>query len=204
MRSGIVLAGGRSTRFGGDKLLEPIDGDPLLERAIAAVSAVCDEILVAGREVERSSASIRAIPDADRFGGPLLALRGALAHARGTSTVVVGGDMPELVPAVLDALLDRLEPDPSIEAVILGREEPRPSSDEPRPVLPLAIRVDAGVRAADAALSAGRRSLQGLLDRVAWAELPATSWRPLDPEGRTLLDVDTRADLERIRTGKGH
>jgi molybdopterin-guanine dinucleotide biosynthesis protein A len=204
MRTGIVLAGGRSTRFGGDKLLEPIDGDPLLARAIAAVSAVCDEVLVAGPEVERSPASIRAIPDAEPFGGPLLALRGALGHARGTSTVVVGGDMPELVPAVLGALLDRLDPDPSIGAVILGRTEPRSGRDEPRPVLPLAIRVDAGVRAADAALSDGRRSLQGVLDRLAWSELPAALWRPLDPEGRTLLDVDTRADLERIRAGKGH
>jgi hypothetical protein len=28
-------------------------------------------------------------------------------------------------------------------------------------------------------------------------------WQRLDPDGSTLLDVDTRADLDRIRAGKG-
>jgi molybdopterin-guanine dinucleotide biosynthesis protein A len=38
-----VLAGGRSTRFGRDKLLEPLDGEPLLWRSIRALAGVCDE-----------------------------------------------------------------------------------------------------------------------------------------------------------------
>lgn len=38
--SAIVLAGGRSSRFGRDKLAEPIAGEPLLNRTIAALGPV--------------------------------------------------------------------------------------------------------------------------------------------------------------------
>ena len=39
----IVLAGGRSSRFGRDKLAESIDGRPLLDRAVEAVGVTCTE-----------------------------------------------------------------------------------------------------------------------------------------------------------------
>jgi molybdopterin-guanine dinucleotide biosynthesis protein A len=35
-----ILAGGRSSRFGRDKLAEPIDGQPLLSRVIDAVRPI--------------------------------------------------------------------------------------------------------------------------------------------------------------------
>jgi molybdopterin-guanine dinucleotide biosynthesis protein A len=66
-------------------------------------------------------------------------------------------------------------------------------------VLPLAIRVQPGSRAAREAVEAGQRSLQALLDRIAVVELPAPDWLALDPDARTLTDVDTRADLDRIQ-----
>jgi molybdopterin-guanine dinucleotide biosynthesis protein A len=203
VRTGIVLAGGRSTRFVTDKLAEPIDGDPLLERAIAAASAVTDEVIVAGRRIERASSSVRGIPDVEPFGGPLAALVGVLEvlDARRASAIVVGGDMPRLVPEVLCSMLDRLDADPSIDAVILARAGAE--AQTPRQVLPMALRVRPGGAAGRIAVSNGRRSLQALLDILASSELPASVWQRLDPDGSTLLDVDTRADLDRIRAGKG-
>jgi len=214
VRTGIVLAGGRASRFGGDKLAEAIDGDPLLERAIAAVSAVTDDVIVAGRRIERPSTSVRGIPDIEPFAGPLAALIGVLDvldAGRVTSAMVVGGDMPGLVPDVLRAMLDRLEADPSIDAVILASSgtgtgagaSAGAEGEAPRQVLPMALRVRPGAEAARAAMSNGRRSLQAVLDALAVNELAASAWQPLDPDSTTLLDVDTRADLARIRAGKG-
>ena len=207
MRTGVVLAGGRSARFGADKLTESIDGEPLLERVIAAVAAVTDEVLVAGRAVagDRAEAgsgfpSVRGVPDIEPFGGPLIGLVGALEHARGQLAIVVGGDMPGLVPGVLRSMLDRLDGDGSIDAVILARPDAEPNG--PLPVLPIAIRTAPAQAAGQAAIAAGRRSLRSLLDQLAWAELPAGAWLPLDPGARTLLDVDTRRDIERVRAGK--
>jgi len=205
MRTAIVLAGGRSARFGGDKLAQRLNGEALVERAIDAVASVADEVIVAGRAIEAIKRTVRAIPDDEPFGGPLVALVGALGAAGGTFAIVVGGDMPELVPAVLRTMLEQLEAAPEIGALILAAPEVPIGTDPPEPprrqVLPLAVRVQPAARAAREAVEAGHRSLQALLDRMAVVELPMTIWRPLDPGARTLLDVDTPADLERIRTG---
>src|SRR5207244_11902907 len=81
MRTAIVLAGGRSARFGGDKLAQRLNGEALVERAIDAVASVADEVIVAGRAIEAIKRTVRAIPDDEPFGRPLVALVGALGPA---------------------------------------------------------------------------------------------------------------------------
>lgn len=111
--------------------------------------------------------------------------------------------MPVLVPDVLGAMLGVLESDRSAEAVLLGRAGPAtgttPVEPPRRQVLPLALRVQPAARAAREAVEAGRHSLQALVDRLTEVELPPSTWLQLDPDGNSLLDVDTPADLERIR-----
>jgi len=131
----------------------------------------------------------------------LVALENVLARAAPEAddvAIVVGGDMPWLVPDVLRAMLDRLTNDAAATAVILEREREGPSPGGPRQVLPLAVRLEAARAAAREGVEAGQRSIQALLDRLAVDELPAATWRALDPEANTLLDVDTVAELERI------
>jgi molybdopterin-guanine dinucleotide biosynthesis protein A len=107
----------------------------------------------------------------------------------GLVALVVGGDMPTLVPGVLRLLADALVADPSLAAMTLATSRPAP--------LPMAIRPDAARTAIDAILaSGGRRSLLALLEAVPSAELPADRWRALDPSGTTLRDIDTPADLD--------
>lgn len=199
----IVLAGGRSSRFGGPKLAADLDGMTLLDRAITAVAAVADDIVIAGpaRPTWRALAgtSIRNVIDAEPFAGPLAALAGALQASRGSLAIVVGGDMPRLVPALLDAMLDRLESDPVADALTLAAPETNTAELPRRQVLPLALRVESAAGAAAQALRDGDRSLVRLLDRLRTIEIPAPEWLALDPGGLTLLDVDRPGDLERIR-----
>ena len=206
MRSAIVLAGGRSSRFGSDKLAADLGGTTLLGATIAALAEVVDGVVVAGPALpsdwRRAGLSLVAlVRDAEPFGGPLAALDNVLAQAAPEAdhvAIVVGGDMPWLVPAVLRAMLDRLTNDSAATAVILEREHDGPSTGGPRQVLPLAIRLETARGAAREAVEAGQRSMGALLDRLAVVELPAATWRALDPEANTLLDVDTVADLARI------
>jgi molybdopterin-guanine dinucleotide biosynthesis protein A len=101
-------------------------------------------------------------------------------------------------------MLDRLAGDPTVDAVLLGRPPSivDPEGGSPRPtVLPLAIRVRAAASAAAAALESGERSLRALVERLTHVEIASSEWLLLDPDATTLLDVDTAADLERIRGG---
>jgi molybdopterin-guanine dinucleotide biosynthesis protein A len=208
----IVLAGGRSARFGGPKLEARVDGATLLEHAVAAVAAVAGEVIVALPERGTEPPSLAGVPgrpvvrfvrDVEPFGGPLVGLMGALAAARTHTAIVVGGDMPRLAPAVLRAMLDRLASPAGaslrpVEAIILGGDAGGNGGPNP---LPLAVSVPAGLRAGAAALGAGHRSLKALLANLVVGTLEAAEWRSLDPSGETLLDVDTPDDLARPSPG---
>ena len=205
----IVLAGGRSSRFGGDKLAAPFDGRSLLGATIDLVASVADEVLVAGPRLPSGFAPGRThvaiVRDHEPFAGPLVALANVLERASSEPddlALVVGGDMPRLVPAVLRAMLDRVAVASDVAAVLLaGPAEAQAIPEERRPrrsVLPMAVRVSVARRAARAAVESGDRSLQALVDRLAHVELPSAAWRELDPVGATLVDVDTPEDLARL------
>ncbi|HTX43704.1 MAG TPA: NTP transferase domain-containing protein, partial [Methanocella sp.] len=51
MRSGLILAGGRSTRFGGEeKSLKLVGGKRMICRVIDALSPVVDELIISVRD----------------------------------------------------------------------------------------------------------------------------------------------------------
>ena len=191
--TGIVLAGGRSSRFGSDKLVARVDGERLLDRSVAALDGLVSEILVisepgATREMPSASVPVRIVEDPEPFGGPLIGLLAGLEAASEPIVVVLGGDMPTVMPAVLRLLVGRLLADDAHGAAILasrGRRVP----------LPLVLRTGAATDTARALIGDGERRLRSVLDRLATLTLAEADWRPLDPEGRTLRDVDTPADL---------
>jgi molybdenum cofactor guanylyltransferase len=194
--SAIVLAGGRSSRFGRDKLVEPVEGAPLLHHAVAAVAAVCTEVLVV---VPPGAASlpataygdlgrvVRIVRDPEPFGGPLVGMLAGLEQADQPLAIVVGGDMPRLSVPVLTLLLERLDAGEAdaVALTLRGR----------RQILPVAVRVGKATDAARRQLGVGGRRLGGFLDLLLVRELADGEWRGLDPEARTLKDVDRPEDL---------
>jgi molybdopterin-guanine dinucleotide biosynthesis protein A len=190
----VVLAGGRSSRFGGDKLGAEIDGRALLLHAVDGVEPFASEILVVG--APGSSLALPAgatlIHDPVAFEGPLAGLLAGLRAARESVVLVVGGDMPSLVGVVLGSMLAALASpgvDPvRVDAVILehdGRARP----------LPLALRREPALAAAERLYGEGERRLRALPEVLAARSIPESTWRALDPGGLTIRDIDTPADL---------
>lgn len=197
----IVLAGGRSSRFGSDKLVADFGGRSLLAATLHAVAPVVEAIVVAGPALPPEVGGrigrvpIALAPDRESFGGPLAALARVLDQPAATAdalVLVVGGDMPGVVPDVLELMIDRLADQSDVDAVVLDRP-PRLQT------LPLAIWRQAGSEAAAAAMDSGNRSLVSLLDRLRVEAVPAAEWTALDPAEATLQDVDRPDDLSRIR-----
>jgi len=71
---GVVLAGGKSSRFGSDKALAMLGGKRLLDHAVERLSGWCDAVVVAGREP-----GIPDWPQPDM--GPLGGIAAGLRHA---------------------------------------------------------------------------------------------------------------------------
>ena len=185
----VVLAGGRSSRFGRDKLETVIDGRTLLDHALDAVRGVADETVVVAPPGQARAVppGVRVVHDPHRFEGPLVGLVTGMdaLDVAVDRVIVVGGDMPTLVPDVLRRLL--LELDGAVAAVLADDHRRRP--------LPMALRRGPGVESATALVRDGERSLHALLDALDASVIPVTDWRPLDPNGATLRDVDTPGDL---------
>jgi molybdenum cofactor guanylyltransferase len=185
----IVLAGGRSSRFGRDKLAERIDGRTLLENAIDGVTPAATEILVVAAPGATLKLPARAtlVHDPVAFEGPLAGLLAGLRVSREPIVLVVGGDMPTLVGAVIEAMLVELD-QVGVEAVELEHE------GRARP-LPLALRRQPALAAADRLLGDGERRLRALPEALVTRILAEATWRTLDPNGMTIRDIDTPTDL---------
>ena len=185
----IVLAGGRSSRFGRDKLVEVIGGRSLLELAIEGVAPLADEtiVVVAPDESRMVPAGTILVSDAESFEGPLVGLLTGLRRASHPVAIVAGGDMPSMVPSVLAMLVDRLD-DPAVDAALLEQD------GRPRP-MPGAVRTAPATVAAERLVAAGERRLRALYSTISRAVIDGPAWRTVDPDGRTLRDIDTPADL---------
>ena len=166
--SAVILAGGRSSRFGRDKLAEPLDGRPLLQHAIDAVRPLVTEILVVTAPGATPSisadAAVEIVHDSVGFEGPLSGLLAGLRVARGPVVLVAGGDMPQMVLAVLSSMLEELDV-PSVDAVTLehdGRARP----------LPMTVRRAPAFAATTRLVAAGERRLRALPEALTTLIVP--------------------------------
>ena len=195
MIAAIVLAGGRSRRFGTDKLSARLpDGRSVLGHAVARAAAVADELVVViapgADRPDGLPETVVLVHDPEPDGGPLMGLAAGLEAVSGEIVLVVGGDMPALEASVLRLLIAAVERDPKVDGARLEVDGSTRAS-----VLPCVLRRKAARRACGEALAAGDRRLRGALERLATTVVPAAEWRAVDPGGRTLLDIDRPADL---------
>lgn len=190
--AGIVLAGGRSVRFGGNKLVQPYRGMPLLHHSLLRLGELCSGVVVVlSPEAEAPDLPIgvrvEIVRDASEGQGPLAGILAGLGAVATDLAFVTGGDMPELsIPVGLEML--RVADEADVEAVALADE------GRFRP-LPLVVGAPRARAVAHAALHDGERSLRGFLDRLLVAVLDEATWHALDPERRSLRDIDEPGDL---------
>jgi molybdenum cofactor guanylyltransferase len=190
--SGIILAGGKSSRLGVDKaqLVWP-PGDPagktLLELTAEKLRLVCAEVLVVGYRGERALPDgVRVVDDAVQDGGPLGGLCAGLAVTEHAFALAVATDMPFLSVPLLEWLVT----------------QPR-DYDVLAPVYDLVqtlhtVYAKRCLAAMSRRLESGRRSLIGLYEdadlRVRYVDQDTIE--RLDPGGRSFANVNTPQELE--------
>lgn len=114
--SGIILSGGRSSRFEeGDKALYPVGGKPMIRRVYEALSDVADEVIVAVDSVGRAErysgvlGDVRFVLDKAGVNGPVRGVCSALEEAEGSRVIILPNDTPFIEPRLLDILLKASE-----------------------------------------------------------------------------------------------
>ena len=110
--SGIVLAGGKSRRFGSDKASADLLGRPLLQWVVSALEGPCDEVIVVRARNQplpalHATIPVRAVDDLYDGLGPLAGLVAGLAVATGDLCFAASTDVPLLRPALVELLARR-------------------------------------------------------------------------------------------------
>jgi molybdopterin-guanine dinucleotide biosynthesis protein A len=190
--TGIVLAGGASTRFGSDKLAAEVEGSTLLQRAVSSVGEVAERVVVVLAPAANPpvlAGEVAFVHDALEGQGPLQGVLAGLSVTSPGIAVIVGGDMPFLSPDVLRELV-RLVEDVG-EAAVLQDAGARAGY---RP-LPMAVSSNRAAPILQGLLGTGVRSLYGFAEALHPAVVPETSWTAHDPERGSLRDVDEPSDL---------
>ncbi len=117
MRSvAVVPAAGSAERFGGKKLLALVDGEPLLDRAIAALldGGVDQIIVVVAPDADDLKHDVNAFTDPrvwpvvnpDPSRGMFSSLQAGMAEAEGDALLVLPADMPFVQGSTVRLLLD--------------------------------------------------------------------------------------------------
>lgn len=121
----IVLAAGRSTRFGAEnKLLAPLDGVPMVQSVVRRVQAAgVEPLLVTGHEAEAVRAllpGVRSVHNPEYAEGLASSLRAGLAALPETvgAALIVLGDMPRVREETFTALLAAAQETPAAQAIV--------------------------------------------------------------------------------------
>jgi molybdopterin-guanine dinucleotide biosynthesis protein A len=185
MITGIVLAGGRSSRMGRDKALLPVDGRLLVELVIARLRPCVDRLLVVGHPdnvVRLSELAVDAVYTDLRPGfGPLMGLYTGLMAADTPLAVAIPCDMPWIEASLIRVLVQACRDGAPVTASVYPADRLQP--------FPLACRVQAA-RAVGALLTRGERAIHALLAEPGAARIPIQ-----DPAlRRCFTNVNTVAD----------
>ena len=180
--TGIVLAGGLSTRMGRNKATLPFGDETMLERAIRIVGEVSGEVIVVapGGGNPFGGLPVRIVHDAVEHQGPLAGIAAGLAASVSELSVVVACDMPLIRPSVLRRLVELLGDADICVAVVDGHASP---------LCAVYRSTVAGV--AQELLAGGERRVMPLLDRVQTQRVEAAMFRDLDPDLESFVSCNT-------------
>ena len=189
----LIPAAGASLRMrGGDKLLELVDGVPMLRHQARLARAVCDRVLVALRPNDAARRAVirdlalTLIDVADAETGMAASVRAGAARCAGRAMMILPADMPELTLADLRAVIGVYDQKPN-QIIRATAQDGTPGHPVifPPDCLPM-LRVVQGDEGARSVLAANRH-------RIHLIALP---------DQHALTDLDTPEDWANWRSNR--
>lgn len=186
----IILCGGKTTRFGGDKARALVGGRPVIERVLEAIGPLTSRVIVVTSAEQpdlRLPGEVEPVADAYPGRGPLGGIATGLAYTRADLALVVGCDMPFLNGALLHFLLGLAG---GFDAVV-----PRQGNGRPEPLH--AVYAHRCLPRMEAQLAAGRLAVWKVLADLNTRYVEEAEYGPLDPAGLSFFNLNSPADLPR-------
>ena len=184
--TGIILAGGKSSRMGTDKALFVLNGSTFLDHIIRALEPLVDDILIVSNDERHSKYHFKRVRDTIADAGPISGLHAGLTNSATENNLVLSCDIPLIETSMLEVLLQNNEDD--IDVIQLA---------EANRVHPLiALYKKRSAKHLGKALFDGERKLS-----IALNGLNIKSVLVSDDKAAALANINTPMDFEKIENG---
>lgn len=94
--TGIVLAGGKSSRMGTDKSLIDFNGKKMIEYALSVLTPISDELIISSNSDDHSIFNYKIVADMFSDCGPIGGIHAALHESKTEKNFVLSCDMPHI------------------------------------------------------------------------------------------------------------
>lgn len=188
--TGVIQAGGKSTRMGGEpKALIELGGRRIVERVVAAIEHVVDDVLVVTNTPERYAfLGLPMVGDVFPDGGSLGGIYSGLLAAAGDAAFTVACDMPFLRADVVRLVVERAG-DGDVVIPRVGDQLETLHASYAKRCLPHM----------EERLRAGRLKIVGFFDAVRVVEIPEATVRRLADPTVVFMNVNTPDELAQAR-----
>jgi len=109
--TGIILAGGKSSRMGSDKGFLELNGNTFISLIIEAVKPLVKDIIIVSNNSAYDQFGHQRVDDMIEDAGPVAGLYSGLYHSKTEHNLVVSCDVPLIKTAVLNTLIDGFDAD---------------------------------------------------------------------------------------------
>lgn len=186
----IILAGGKSSRFGRDKSMLVWNGRRIMEHLVERCSDIADEVLVVSNAKEKFGIpGVCELTDIYKGMGPLGGIHAGLRRASHDTVFVTACDMPLFHPELAEKLLSYSTRYEAAVPVANGRIQPLFAMLKKTPALLVA----------ESMLRADQRRLRGLYEQLHTCYYSQHE-QAEDPD--LFFNINYPADFERLVSGE--
>jgi molybdopterin-guanine dinucleotide biosynthesis protein A len=182
--TGIVLAGGKSTRMGSDKGFVLWKEQPFVQHSIAALKPLVGELLIVSDHTTYDTLGYKRVQDSFPEAGPLSGLYSGLKESKTEVNLVLSCDVPLITSSILEKLLAGYHK--GLDALVCKADDR---------IMPLvALYHKNCYQVCKTLLDNGERRMMQLLDT-----LPKTTYIVLDDnETRHVRNINSPTELKNI------
>ena len=182
--SAVILAGGQSKRMGQDKASLVFEGQTLLARAEQSLTPLFEHVVVSTRQ-KRSDTKLPQVLDDSEYRAPMMGIVSAFEAVEADWLFVVGVDMPFISADLVKYMAKHREGYDAVALHVDGMAQPLCCFYH-RHALP----------AMGQHIKQGKRSLKCLLETLNTYCIPEQEARLYDAKLRSLVSLNTVADVQ--------
>ncbi len=107
--TGIILAGGKSSRMGTDKGFLKLNGKLFIEHIIEVLTPLVSEIIIVSNDLNYDNFKVKRVNDLIEDAGPLAGIYSGLSASKTKKNLVLSCDIPLINSEILNLLVNQID-----------------------------------------------------------------------------------------------